>query len=193
MSSTVGAETTTTPDFDAIRWYAAHTKANQEWRVLRNLQNRAVEVFLPVCLVRRKRHNRSVEMESPLFPGYVFVRIPYRERLRVLTLAGVSRIVGSATAPAHIPDTEVLALIEGARQKRYADPYRNLAVGTRVRLTSGPFEGLEGTLLRNKKNARVIVTISAIASSFAIEVERTEMEPVRQTRSGNELRAHGVV
>jgi len=42
-------------------------------------------------------------MQLPLFPGYVFVHLPLRERLRVLEIPGVARLVGFDGVPAALP------------------------------------------------------------------------------------------
>ena len=169
-------------DFDAVRWYAAHTKANQEQEALRQLKLRQVEAFLPLRVIRKRKRDQRVEVKVPLFPGYVFVHIPLRERNRVLTVRNVARIVGSLANPSPIPDCEVAALIESQSQNRYVDPYPDLAVGARVRVVSGPFAGLEGTLLRRKKGANVVITISAISSSFVLGVDIADIERVHSRR-----------
>jgi transcription antitermination factor NusG len=45
-----------------------------------------------------------------------------------------------------------------------------------VRITAGPLKGMEGILLRNKNNLRVVITISQIAQSVAVEVDAADIE-----------------
>src|ERR1700732_4829790 len=66
------------------RWYAAYTRANHERRVADQLAEREVEHFLPQYESIRKWKDRKVPLQRPLFPGYVFVHLALRERLRVL-------------------------------------------------------------------------------------------------------------
>src|SRR5208282_1182887 len=75
-------------------WYAAYTSANHEKRVARHLESRSVECFLPVYESVRQWKDRRVPLELPLFPGYVFVRLALRDRLQVLQIPGVARLVG---------------------------------------------------------------------------------------------------
>jgi len=88
-------------------WYAAYTCAKHEKRVGAELGARAVEHFLPLYSSVRRWKDRRVQLEFPLFPGYVFVRLALRDRLRVLQIPGVVRLVGFNGLPAALPDTPV--------------------------------------------------------------------------------------
>jgi transcription antitermination factor NusG len=165
-------------EFDRVQWYAAHTRANHEKEVLRHLQSRDIEAFLPLCVVRKRWNKQRVELHRPLFPGYLFVHIPLSERARVLAVSGVAHLVGSARSPSPILDREVAALIAGVNQNRFADPYPYLTAGSRVRIQSGPFADVEGFLLRRKLGCRVVVSIPQLCSSFSIEVDASEVEPI---------------
>ena len=92
------------------QWYAAYTSANHEKRVAKQLVVRDVEHFLPVYESMRRWKDRRVTLQMPLFPGYVFVRMVLRDRLRVQQVPGVAHFVGFDGSPAAIPDEEIDAL-----------------------------------------------------------------------------------
>src|SRR5690348_10289147 len=92
------------------RWYAAYTSANHERRVADQLSARQVEHFLPSYVCVRRWKDRRVTLQLPLFPGYVFVRVDLRNRLRVLQIPGVASLVGFGGVPTPLPDAEVEAL-----------------------------------------------------------------------------------
>src|SRR5919198_4199788 len=75
------------------QWYAAYVVARHEKVVAGQLALRSVESFLPLYNAVRYWKNRWAEVELPLFPGYLFVRISAAERLRVLRIPGVVHIV----------------------------------------------------------------------------------------------------
>src|SRR5262245_10028837 len=81
-------------------WYAAYTCANREKRVATELGVRDVEHFMPLYSSVRRWKDRRVNLELPLFPGYVFVRLALRDRLRVLQIPSVVRLVGFNGLPA---------------------------------------------------------------------------------------------
>src|SRR5713101_5664552 len=70
-------------EYSEPRWYAAYTCAQHEKRVAEQFTQRALENFLPQYASVRRWKDRRVRLELPLFPGYVFVRLALRERLRV--------------------------------------------------------------------------------------------------------------
>src|SRR6202051_4240062 len=75
-------------------WYAAYTCANHEKGVTQQLERRSVECFLPLYESVRRWKDRRVRLQPPLFPGYVFVRLALCDRLQVLEIPSVVRLVG---------------------------------------------------------------------------------------------------
>lgn len=162
--------------YSEARWYAAYTSANHEKRVAGQLEARAVEYFLPCFATVRQWKDRRVTLEMPLFPGYVFVRIPLRNRLQVLQVPGVSRLVGFGALPVELPQEEIDLLRAGLVNGVRAEPHPYLTVGRRTRITQGPLAGLEGILLRRKKNWRVVLSIQLIQRSIAVDVDAAALE-----------------
>src|SRR5579859_5313001 len=87
-------------EYHCARWYAAYTSANRERCVAGQFALRNIEHYLPVYESVRKWKDRNVRLPLPLLPGYVFVRIPLRDRLNVLQVAGVACLVGFGGRPA---------------------------------------------------------------------------------------------
>ncbi len=167
------------PDsFIEQHWYAAYTCAQHEKRVAAELGVRKVEHFLPLYSSVRRWKDRRMQLELPLFPGYVFVRLALRERLRVLQIPSVVRLVGFSGQPAALPDSEIEIMRSGLSQSLRAEPHPFLTVGRRVRITAGPFAGLEGVLQRKKSSLRVIVTLELIQRSVAVDVDVADVRPV---------------
>jgi transcription antitermination factor NusG len=159
------------------RWYAAYTCAQHEKRVAAELGMREVEHFLPLYSSLRRWKDRHVQLELPLFPGYVFVRLALRDRLRVVQIPSVVRLVGFSGLPTALPDEEMEILRSGLCQSFGAEPHPFLAVGRRVRITAGPFAGLEGILKRKKGNLRVVVSLELIQRSMAVDVDAADVRP----------------
>jgi transcription antitermination factor NusG len=158
-------------------WYAAYTCANHEKRVAAELGAREVEHFLPLYSSMRRWKDRRVQLEFPLFPGYVFVRLALCERLRVVQIPSVVRLVGFGGMPTALPDTEMEILRSGLGRSLRAEPHPFLTVGRRVRIADGPFAGLEGILKRKKSNLRVIVSLELIQRSVAVDVDAADVRP----------------
>jgi transcription termination/antitermination protein NusG len=159
-------------------WYAAYTCANHEKRVAEQLCLRSIEYFLPLYQTVRKWKDRRKRLEVPLFPGYIFVRLPLQERLRVLEIPSVARLVGFDHLPTPLPDDEVEALRNALTGQFRAVPHPYLKVGRRVRIIRGPLESCEGILLRNKGDFRVVLSVELIMRSVAVEVGAEDIVPV---------------
>ena len=158
-------------------WYAAYTCAKHEKRVATELAMREVEHFLPLYSCVRRWKDRRVSLDLPLFPGYVFVRLALRDRLRVLQVPSVVRLVGFNGWPAVLPDEELEILRSGLCPSLGAEPHPFLTVGRRVRITGGPFAGLEGILKQRKGCLRVVVSLDLIRRSVAVDVDATDVGP----------------
>ena len=165
-------------EFVEPRWYVAHTSANHEKRVTQQLLQRSVEHFLPLYDTVRRWKDRRMKMQLPLFPGYVFVRLALRDRLMVLQVPGVARLISFNGKPATLPDKEIEALRTGLAAQLRAEPHPYLTIGRRVRVKGGPLEGVEGILIRKKKGCRVVISLNLIMRSAAVEVEAADLERI---------------
>jgi transcription antitermination factor NusG len=163
-------------------WYAAYTCANHEKRVAQQLAARSVEHFLPLYESVRRWKDRRVQLQLPLFPGYVFVRLDLRDRLQVLEIPSVARLVGFNGTPTPLPDGEIEALKAGLAGGVRAVPHPYLKVGRRVRIKSGPLAGMNGILLRRKGKFRVVISIDLIQRSVAVDASAADVEPVAERR-----------
>jgi transcription antitermination factor NusG len=164
-------------EYREARWYAVYTSANHEKRVAEQMGVREVEHFLPLYASVRRWKNQRVTLERPLFPGYVFVRMALRDRLRVQTIPGVARLVGFGQTPAALPDEELEALRTSLGSGARAVPHPLLTMGRRVRITAGPFAGLEGILKRKKSSLRVVVSLELIQRAMAVDVDAADVRP----------------
>lgn len=160
------------------RWYVAQTCPRHEKRAAEQLGGRCVEHFLPLYEAVSRWKDRRVRLQLPLFAGYVFVRLPLRDRLQVLQIPSVLRLVGFNGHPTALCDAEIEALRDGLTRQLSAKPHPFLTVGRRVRMTRGPFQGLEGILLRRKGAYRVVVSLAVIKRSIVVEIDCANLEPI---------------
>ena len=167
------------------RWYAAYTSANHEKRVALQVAQRSLEHFLPVYESVRQWKDRRMKLVLPLFPGYVFVRLALRDRLRVLQVPGVARLVGFNGVPTSLPEEEIESLRAALAEGLRAEPHPYLKVGRRVRITKGLLAGSEGLLKRWKGDLRVVLSIESIQRSISIEVDASSVMPVYLSKAAN--------
>ncbi len=161
------------------RWYAAYTSANHEKRVAEQMLAHDVEHFLPTYSSLRRWKDRSVKLELPLFPGYVFVRMALGERLQILNLHGVASLVSFCGVPACLPEAEINVLRASLAKGVAAEPHPYLAAGKKVCLLSGPLAGLTGIVVRRKSGARLVVSVNLIQRAMAVELNEADLAAAR--------------
>jgi transcription antitermination factor NusG len=158
------------------KWYAAYTSANHEKRVASELRWRSMECYLPLYESTRRWKDRRVRLELPLFPGYVFVRLALRNRLQVLQVPGVARLVGFDGHPAEVQNEDIEAIRSCLAGDHSLLPHRYLQRGQRVRVLSGPLAGLTGVVVRQKKQTRLVISFDLLMRSVAVDVGGCAME-----------------
>jgi len=159
-----------------VHWYAAYTSANHERKIAAELERRSVECFLPVYDSVRRWKDRRVQLEMPLFPGYIFVHLALQDRLRVLQIPGVVRIVGFSGGAVPVPEMEISRIRGALKQALRAEPHPYLTAGRRVRVKSGPLNGMEGIVVRRKNKVRFVLSVELIRRAVAVELDGAELE-----------------
>jgi transcription antitermination factor NusG len=157
------------------RWYAAYTRSRHEKRVADECRRKAIETFLPVYETMREWKNGRHCVELALFPGYAFVRIALRDRLEVLKVPGVVRLVGFNGTPTPLADDEVGKLRRALAEGIHAEPHPYLTVGRRVRITAGPLAGHEGILVRRKGQTQVVLSVNLIQRSILVQIDAASL------------------
>ena len=163
---------------DEAKWYALYTAPRHEKCVAEQMDKRGIACFLPLYQSMRRWKDRRKELPLVLFPGYVFVRIMLQNRLQVLRLPGAVRLVGFNGQPAALPEEEIENLRNRLSGCRGMEPHPYLRIGRRVRVRSGPLEGLEGIIQRNKERCRLVFSVHFITRSVAVEVDENDVEVV---------------
>ncbi len=157
-------------------WYAAFTSPRHEKKVAFHFEQRQIEAFLPLYeTIHRWKNRCNANLQLPLFPNYIFVKIDPRERVQVLNVPGVLYLVSAGREPLPVPGNYIAALRDGLRMYKI-EPHPNVDVGDRVRIITGPMSGMEGILVRKKNDVRVVLKMEMIARSMAVEVNVADME-----------------
>jgi transcription antitermination factor NusG len=159
-------------------WFALRVKSRCEKIVSTLARYKGFEEFLPLYQTRRRWSDRFRVVELPLFPGYVFCRTNPELRLPLLTIPGVLSFVGIGKVPVPIADAEIDTIQRALGGGLLAEPYPFLEVGQRVRLAEGPLTGLEGFLVEVRKQHRILVSVSLLKRSVAVEIDRHWVRPL---------------
>src|ERR1041385_31532 len=175
MKTTGSEETITTQ-----HWYALQVRSRKESFITAELQAKGFECFLPKYTSLRRWSDRVKELEQPLFPGYLFCRFELSNRRPLLLTQGVLQIVGTGRAPAPLDDSEISSLQLAVASGLPRQPWPYLEAGTRVKLQHGNLAGLEGIFVNFKGNHRVVLSVTLLQRSVALEVDLSWVVPVAE-------------
>jgi len=152
-------------------WYALQVRSRYEMGVARHLRGMGYEEFLPLYECRKRWSDRIKEVQVPLFPGYLFCRFDLQDRLPILKTPGVIQVVGYNRQPIAVDEDEVKSIQTAVSSGIPNQPWPFLKVGAKVRIESGPLRGLEGVLVEFKGNRRLILSVSLLQRSVAVEMD----------------------
>lgn len=161
-----------------LHWFALKVRSRAEKTVGDTLDNRGFEVFCPTYRESRQYSDRQKSLQSPLFPGYLFCKLDWNNRLPVLSAPYVEYIVGFGKEPTPVCPTEIGAIQTIVRAGLQCRPHPFLKVGQRVRMHSGPLADLEGILVAARGAHRLIVSVDLLQRSVATEVDSALVRPV---------------
>jgi transcription antitermination factor NusG len=152
-------------------WVAVQVCAGREQLSAAHLGRRGYEVFLPCYHEHRRWSDRVKKVERALFAGYLFCRLGTPVTAKIITAPGVIRIVGDSERPLPVPTHEIEAIKRVVETRLNAEPWPYLETGQCVRVECGPLRGTDGIVLMVKNRHRLVVSISLLQRSVAVEIE----------------------
>lgn len=164
-------------------WFAVQVRTQREEGVAEYMEGKGYDWFLPTYKRRKLWSDRIREVQVPLFPGYLFCRFNPQDRLPILKTPGVIQIVGYNRVPIPVDEGEIAAIQKLVASGVPNQPWPYLAVGDRVRIDSGPLRGLEGILTSVKGNHRLVLSVTLLQRSVAVEIDSVSVESLGKSRT----------
>lgn len=157
-------------------WMVLHTKSRQEKAVARYLTAAGAVFYLPLITRVTLVRNRKLRSRVPLLSGYVFLSGDPEDGYAAVTTRRVCQIIRVTDQDRLIDELEQIrdALDRGA--ELYRCPFA--VVGTRCRVTKGPFEGIEGEISRKLGSNRLALQIQTLGRGAVLEIDADLLEPV---------------
>ncbi len=141
------------------RWYVLHTRSRQEKAVARTLTASGIDHYLPLTKRPRYRRGRRLFVEEPLLRSYLFLHGSLEATYVATATKRVANVITVADQECFAGELRQIrcALENGAD----LSPSRYLTVGRRVRVSAGPFRGIEGLIEVSAKADRLVLQIDA--------------------------------
>jgi transcription antitermination factor NusG len=185
---------------DNPQWFALQVRTRWEGSTALLLSGKGYQTFVPTYKSRKRWKGRAREVESALFPGYVFCHFDALKRLPILVTPGVISVVGQGRIPMPVDEGEMAVIRTVVSSGLRAEPWPYLEVGQKIRIKQDVLQGLEGILISFKGNHRIVVSVSLLRRSVALEIDRSCVTPVsatprdlRQALNTHQLLQGGVV
>ncbi|MDN2583031.1 transcription termination/antitermination NusG family protein [Aquibium sp. ELW1220] len=163
---------------DGRRWYVVHAFTGREKEADAHLRNQGFDTFNPIE-IRTVRHARRLVTKSrAFFPGYLFVRIDVDlDRWRSINgTRGVRSLIMQAERPVACPRGLVERLVEAADPDGVIDTRSTLRPGQKVKVKTGPFADLVGTLDRLDNSGRAKVLLEIMSGERAVSMAGHDLE-----------------
>lgn len=170
-------------------WLALQTRPRNEKKVDYLLSQKGYECLTPTYRHRRKWSDRTVEIDLPLFPTYVFCRLSSSALGKAISTSGVIRIVGFSGKPAEVTVEEIEALQVLMQSRLLREPWKYIANGTLVLVETGPLTGVQGVIHQDENYRRLVISITLLQRSVAIQLDESTIVSVVPGAKGS--RAEG--
>ena len=177
-------------DADSQNWFALQVRTRWESSTSVLLEGKGYRTFLPTFKLRKSWSGKIREVKAPLFPGYVFCQFDAQKRLPVLVTPGVLAVVGRGRTPIAVDEAEIAAIQNVVLAGIEAEPWPYLELGQKVRIESDPLRGMEGILANFKGRHRIVVSVTLLRRSVALDIDRSCVVPVGSS-SGPAIKVFG--
>lgn len=161
-------------------WSVLHVIANHEKQVARHLAVHSFEYYLPLYTKQSRRADCAIQLNLPLFAGYVFVRYEPRTRIALLSIPSVLHLLGDDKQNL-VDAVEINRIRDGLANGCVLQPHAGVVIGTRVRVNKGIFEGVEGIVTKFCKSCKVVMMLEAMQQNFSVEVDLTDIDILHET------------
>lgn len=162
-----------------LKWYPVYTNSRAEKKATLALQEKAIEVYLPLQKQVRHWSDRKKIIEMPLIPSYLFVKILSSQFTDVLTCKGISRFIYFSGKIATVPERQInqlKLLLANAIDLEIVD--QEFKTGKKVIVTGGPLQGLTGELVSWQSSQKVLVKIDYITQAILVQISKAFLEVV---------------
>ena len=165
-----------------IKWYVVHTYSGYENKVKVNLeksvennglQDKIVEVCIPVEEAVEIKNNRRRVVQHKLLPGYVLVKMEMTNETWyiVRNTRGVTGFVGAGNKPSPLSETDFASVFDSVPQTRI-----DIQVGDDVRILSGLFENFTGKVTQiDLENPKIHVVVPMLKRETDVELGYDEV------------------
>jgi transcriptional antiterminator RfaH len=157
-----------------MKWQVAQVRPRLEKKTADLCRTQGIPHYLPLRKRTATYQRRQVTTEIPVFPGYLFVAIDAPRRLALQQTNHVVRFLDPSRP------YQMLRQLVYIRRALKIDPSLRptpmLTSGTRVRILTGPFQGIEGVVARLDASMRIYLTVEWLGQALVVQASREQVD-----------------
>lgn len=157
-------------------WYLLYSKSRQEQRAQQHLANQGFESFAPHILVKKLRAGKTVEINEPLFPRYIFLKCPKALNLSTIrSTRGVAGLVRFGDTLARVPSALVHNLLQQQIFLQQQTPTQPFQPGDTLEILNGPFASLNAVFQQADGEQRSIILLNFLGQQLQLSFENKDL------------------
>ena len=159
-----------------LRWFVAHTRPRREKKLAEYCQRKGIAATLPSYNSAHKYRGKTVVFQKPLFPGYLFLQLEPGQKDVVRQndhVANLLDVFDQQTFQQQLKD--ILLALEAKVGVRLAPA---IGQGMRVRIKSGPLQGIEGWVEQRHGMTTVLLRLDFINQAAAVTIDADSLDPI---------------
>ncbi len=155
-----------------MNWFAFYTKPRCEFKAAAYLKDIEIEHYLPVVERESQWSDRKKRVIEPVIRSYVFAKVSEKDRLLVMENQYIIRTLFFAGKPAIIPDWQIENLRSFLEKTQEVWVHNGILKGAKVKVISGPFEGVVGEIAHSPDGDTIFVTLEFMNRTIVAKLPR---------------------
>jgi len=157
------------------KWYVVHVRPKIEKKIAKLLEQNSIEVFLPLYKKIVLWSDRKKKILTPLFPGYVFVKVDRKQMEVVYGAPGFVKFLSTNGVKDVIPDKDI-DILKGIVDKKVQFPENEFIEGQEVKVICGALKGIKGTFTAKNGSGKVYIKVHSINQALSIQIDTHNVE-----------------
>ncbi len=167
------------------KWFVLQTKPRNEKIVYKQIEQKGIDVFLPLVEKIKIWSDRKKKIHVPLFSGYVFLNANEEERLRAISnTLGAIRYIFYEKRPATVSNREIELIKQTlVEPEKVSIEQKRIKKGDMIIITHGIFKGMKGYVNEFRGNYKLTANLEELSYSFSVILNSNEVNLLKSQDS----------
>lgn len=167
------------PPFESAEgesWLVCHARPRCEKKFAALMKAEQMAHYLPLVPSVRQYGKRTKRFSKPLFPGYVFARVPADRRARIYQMELLARVIPIEDEARFLSQLyDVRRVVDSGFELTV---YPLLTRGTRVKVAGGPLYGVVGIVDNSDNPQGIVIAIDVLRRGVLVRLPVDLLQPL---------------